>query len=114
MRALLQVLAQQAGQVALAVEDAQDRLGDADVLAVIDAGELPDRVGRARHGRGAAADADLEAALLLAVRVAALAADEAEVVEGRAGAVARRRREKAVLNLRGRRWQIGLRSMLRA
>ena len=43
---LVEVLAQQARQVALAVEDAQDRLGDADVLAVVDAGELPDRVGQ--------------------------------------------------------------------
>ena len=38
---LVQVLAQEAGQVTLAVEDAQDGLGDADVLAVVDARRTP-------------------------------------------------------------------------
>ena len=75
-------------------------------------GELPDRVGQARHRRGAAADAHLEAAAPRCRWRPALLGDEAEVVEVGAGAVAAQL-ENEVLNLRGRRWQIGLRSMLR-
>src|SRR5690606_9876737 len=47
---LVEVLAQQTRQVAFAVEDAYHGFGDADVFAVVDAGELPDDVSQARHG----------------------------------------------------------------
>ena len=77
------------------------------------AGELPDRVGQARHRRGAAADAHLEAVLLLP-----LAPMRSRAMKPRSWklepALSAPLLEKEVLNLRGRRWQIGLRSMLRA
>ena len=111
---LVEVLAQQARQVTLAVEDAQDRLGDADVLAVVERGELPDRVGQARHRRGTTADAQLEAVHSFARwrRCASRAMKPRSwKLEP---ALSAPLLENEVLNLRGRRWQIGLRSMLRA
>ena len=48
-------------QPVLAVEDAEDGLGPLQVLAVVGAHELAERGRDARHDRGAAADAQLEA-----------------------------------------------------
>ena len=63
-------------QPLLAVEDAQRRLGDLQVLAVVGADELVERRRDAGHDRGAPADPDLEAAApVLDAR------DEADVVD---------------------------------
>ena len=83
-------------QPVLAVEDPEDGLGDLEVLAVVGLDEVVERGRDARHDRGAAADAHLEALHA----VADLRADEGDVVDAgdRAvlvGAV------NAVLTLRG-------------
>src|SRR6185295_948659 len=69
-------------EILLAVEDPQDRFGDLQVLAVVDARELPEGSADARHDRGAAAGPDLEALHLLAVDLAD-AGQEAEIVDVR-------------------------------
>src|SRR3990170_1820108 len=82
------VLAQEVRQPALAVEHLDHRLRGADVLAVLHRDEVEDRVGLAGHGGETAADADLETAHLAAVLIPPDPGDEAEVMEGGAGAVA--------------------------
>ena len=59
-----------------AVEDPEARLGDLQVLAVVEADELVQRRGDARHDRRAAADAHLDAA-----DAVALAGEEGDVVD---------------------------------
>jgi hypothetical protein len=63
-------------QPVLAVEDAEDGLGDGEVLAVVGGDELVERRRDARHDRRAAADADLEA-----LDAVDLARDERDVVD---------------------------------
>ena len=63
-------------QPLLAVEDAEDGLGDLQVVAVVELDEVVERRGDAGHDRGAAADPDLDAA-----DAVALARDEADVVD---------------------------------
>ena len=63
-------------QPVLAVEDAEDGLGDLQVVAVLGLDELVERRGDARHDRRAAADADLEAP-----HAVALAGEEGDVVD---------------------------------
>src|SRR4029079_11671929 len=63
-------------QPVLAVEDAEDGLGDLQVLAVVGGDELVERRRDAGHDARAAADADLEA-----LDAVALAGDEGDVVD---------------------------------
>ena len=88
-------------QPVLAVEDAEDRLGHLEVLAVVEADEVVERRRDARHDRRAAADADLDAALAVA-----LARDEGDVVDAGQRAVLGRgvegRLDLARHELRGR------------
>ena len=70
-------------QPVLAVEDAEDGLGDLHVLAVVGGREVPQRRRDARHDRGAAADLDLEA-----LDAVALTREEGDVVDAGDRAVA--------------------------
>src|SRR4051812_17639287 len=80
-------------QPVLTVEDAQNGLRDLQVVAVVDLDEVEQRGADARHDRGAAAGADLDALDLLAVDLAHTR-DESEVVD---------QRDRAVLVGRGER-----------
>ena len=68
-------------QPLLAVEDPEDRLGDLQVLAVVELDELVQHRCRARHDRGAAADEHLRAAHLSAALDLAHARAEGDVVD---------------------------------
>ena len=78
----------------MAVEDPEARLGDLEVLAVVEADELVQRGGDARHDRRAAADADLDAA-----DAVALAGEEGDVVDAGQRAVGSRRAVERRLDL---------------
>ena len=70
------------------------RLGDLEVLAVVEADELVQRGGDARHDRRAAADAHLDAA-----HAVALAGEEGDVVDAGERAVGVRRALEGRLDL---------------
>ena len=69
-------------QPVLAIEDAEDGLGDLEVLAVVQPHEVVERRRDARHDRRAAAHAHLDAPLAVA-----LARDEGDVVDAGQGPV---------------------------
>ena len=83
-------------QEVLAVEDAEDGLGDLQVVAVLELDEVVQRRRDARHDRRAAADADLDA-----LHAVALAGEEGDVVDAGDRAVGVGEPSNAVLILRG-------------